>query len=178
MAAGRRLTPSERWNRALGPLFECSLRSHCEHRQTSRVPAGAAATPGSRAPRYFQGGPVPFYFVKVTNLSSARDVVITHVWFEAAPTVHPLLRERPLPQRLRPDETWEAWIPAADLAHPRRRTVSRVLSGGIHSHGGAGKRDRFGHHAGEVAGAASDVRSPGATSWLNKSSRSRVQKRA
>jgi hypothetical protein len=27
----------------------------------------------------FQGGPVPFHFVKVTNLSSARDVVITHV---------------------------------------------------------------------------------------------------
>jgi hypothetical protein len=27
----RRLTPSERWNRALGPLFGCSLRSRCEH---------------------------------------------------------------------------------------------------------------------------------------------------
>ena len=66
---------------------------------------------------YFQGGPVPFYFVKVRNLSSARDVVITHVWFEAAPPVHLLLKERPLPKRLRPDETWEAWIPAADLAH-------------------------------------------------------------
>lgn len=66
---------------------------------------------------YFQGGPFPFYFVKVTNQSSARDVVITHVWFEAAPPVHLLLKERPLSKRLRPDETWEAWIPAADLAH-------------------------------------------------------------
>ena len=37
---------------------------------------------------FFQSGPVPFYFVKVTNLSSARDVVITHGWFEAAPPVH------------------------------------------------------------------------------------------
>jgi hypothetical protein len=66
---------------------------------------------------FFQGGPVPFYFVKVTNLSFARDVVITHVWFEAAPPVHLLLDERPLPKRLRPGETWEAWISAADLAH-------------------------------------------------------------
>jgi len=66
---------------------------------------------------YFQDGLVPFYFVKVTNLSSSRDVVITHVWFEAAPPVHLLLEERPLPKRLLPDETWEAWIPAADLAH-------------------------------------------------------------
>ena len=77
---------------------------------------------------FLQGGPVPFYFVKVTNLSSARDVVITHVWFEAAPPVHLLLKERPLPKRLRPDETWEAWMPAADLAHdPDVERSGRVL---------------------------------------------------
>ncbi len=77
---------------------------------------------------YFQGGSVPFYFVKVTNLSSSRDVVITHVWFEAAPPVHLLLQERPLPKRLRPDETWEAWMPAADLAHaPDVERSGRVL---------------------------------------------------
>ena len=66
---------------------------------------------------YLEDGSVPFYFMKVTNLSSARDVVITNVWFEAAPPVHLLLPERPLPKRLRPDETWEAWIPATELAH-------------------------------------------------------------
>jgi hypothetical protein len=66
---------------------------------------------------YLQDGSVPFYFVKVTNLSSARDVVITNVWFEAAPPVHLLLPERPLPKRLLSDETWEAWIPATELAH-------------------------------------------------------------
>ena len=77
---------------------------------------------------FFQSGPVPFYFVKVTNLSSARDVVITHVWFEAAPPVHLLLEERPLPKRLRPAETWEAWIPAADLAHAQYvERLGRVL---------------------------------------------------
>ena len=71
---------------------------------------------------FLQGGPVPFYFVKVTNLSSARDVVITHVWFEAAPPVHLLLEERPLPKRLRPDETLSliastmAWVYADEMA--------------------------------------------------------------
>ena len=38
-------------------------------------------------------------------------------WFEAAPPVHLLAKERSLPKRLRPEETWEAWMPAADLAH-------------------------------------------------------------
>jgi hypothetical protein len=77
---------------------------------------------------FLHGGPVPFYFVKVTNLSSARDVVITHVWFEAAPPVHLLLEERPLPKRLRPDETWEAWLLAADLAHAQDvERLGRVL---------------------------------------------------
>jgi hypothetical protein len=42
--------------------------------------------------------------------------------------VHLLLKERPLPKRLRPDETWEAWIPAADLAHAQDvERLGRVL---------------------------------------------------
>ncbi len=43
--------------------------------------------------------------------------MITHVWFDAAPPVHLLLPERPLPKRLLPDETWESWIAATELAH-------------------------------------------------------------
>jgi hypothetical protein len=57
------------------------------------------------------------YFVKVTNLSSKRDVEITHVWFEGDPPVYTVGTYRPLPQRLRPDETWEGWVKAIDLAH-------------------------------------------------------------
>ena len=57
----------------------------------------------------------PFYFIKVTNLSR-RDLEITHVWFATNPPVYVLLAERPLPTRLRPDETWEAWVDAAALA--------------------------------------------------------------
>jgi len=58
----------------------------------------------------------PFYFIKVTNLSRDRDIGITHVWFASKPPVDVLLAERPLPTRLRPDETWEAWVDAAKLA--------------------------------------------------------------
>jgi hypothetical protein len=59
----------------------------------------------------------PYYFVKVTNLSQNRDIVISHVWFEADPPVHLVRPERPLPARLRPAETWESWVDAAALAH-------------------------------------------------------------
>lgn len=65
---------------------------------------------------FFQGGSDPFFFVKVTNVSPTREVEITHVWFEADPRVDVLLAERPLPARLRLDETWEGWTPAAQLA--------------------------------------------------------------
>ena len=58
-----------------------------------------------------------YYFVKVTNLSQARDIEITHVWFDADPPVTLLMPERPLPTRLRPDETWEGWVEAAALTH-------------------------------------------------------------
>ena len=57
----------------------------------------------------------PFYFIKVTNLSQ-HDIEITHVWFATNPPVYVLLAERPLPTRLRPNATWEAWVDAAKLA--------------------------------------------------------------
>ena len=67
---------------------------------------------------FFVGQAPPyFYFVKITNLSQGRDIEITHVWFATSPPVHLLLPERPLPARLRPDETWEGWADAAALAH-------------------------------------------------------------
>jgi hypothetical protein len=58
--------------------------------------------------------PRPFYFIKITNLSR-RDIEITHVWFATNPPVYVLLAERPLPTRLQPDETWEAWVDAEKL---------------------------------------------------------------
>jgi len=51
-----------------------------------------------------------FYFVNVTNLSRSREIEITHIWFDCKPQVHCLPPERPLPKRLKPDETWETWV--------------------------------------------------------------------
>jgi TIR domain len=64
-----------------------------------------------------KAGASPYYFVKVTNLLQSRDIEVTHVWFDADPPVHLVLRERPLPARLQPNETWEGWVDAAAVAH-------------------------------------------------------------
>ena len=103
----------------LGPLLWIvdGLRSFQQNRRRVSVLVHLGFFAG-QAPPYF-------YFVKVTNLSRGRDIEITHVWFAADPPVHLLLPERPLPARLRPDETWEGWANAAALAH-----ASNVERGG------------------------------------------------
>ena len=55
------------------------------------------------------------FFIKVTNLSPQREVEITHLWFETDPPTKILNPVRPLPARLRLDETFETWIPVADV---------------------------------------------------------------
>jgi hypothetical protein len=59
----------------------------------------------------------PYYFMKVTNLSQNREIWIEHVWLEGDPRVNVVMPERPLPARLRPDETWEGWRSTAELSH-------------------------------------------------------------
>ena len=49
-------------------------------------------------------------FFNLTNLSKAREIEITHVWIASSPPVAALQTERPLPKRLKPDESWETWI--------------------------------------------------------------------
>jgi hypothetical protein len=55
------------------------------------------------------------YFINVTNLSMSREVEVTHVWFECAPRIDVFPVERPLPKRLKVDETWETWVRANTL---------------------------------------------------------------
>jgi hypothetical protein len=65
---------------------------------------------------YFQGSPEKCYFVNVTNTSHNRDLEITHVWFQCPSGQVPALQpSRPLPKRLKPDETWETWVAARYL---------------------------------------------------------------
>ena len=72
-------------------------------------------------------GSEPHYFMKVTNISEGRDIEITHVWYEGNPQVSLLGHIRPLPARLRPDETWEDWVRVADVAHiPEVAQAGRV----------------------------------------------------
>jgi serine/threonine-protein kinase len=49
-------------------------------------------------------------FVNATNLSETTDREITHIWIEARPKVYVDNPRRPLPKRLKPQETWETWI--------------------------------------------------------------------
>ena len=69
------------------------------------------------------------YFVNVTNTSHQREIEVTHVWFDVEPVQHAMPPDRPLPKRLRLDETWETWVETdrlpADL-HERAFTLARA----------------------------------------------------
>ena len=84
---------------------------------------------------YFRGGNIPHLFVKVTNLSATRETEITHVWFEVDPRVDVVLPDRPLPARLRPDETWEGWAeitgPLAGINDAERLARVRLPNGKV-----------------------------------------------
>lgn len=64
------------------------------------------------------------FFVKVTNLSPAREIEVTHVWFQTEPPVHVFNHDRPLPARLRLDETYETWCPVVSV--PEIANVERL----------------------------------------------------
>lgn len=75
------------------------------------------------------------YFVKATNVSRNRDMELTHVWFACVPEVQALAPERPLPKRLKPDESWETWVDAGrlppDLGTRALKLARARLSSGI-----------------------------------------------
>ena len=54
-------------------------------------------------------------FINATNLSENVDREVTHVWIETSPKIHIENPRRPLPKRLRPQETWETWIELRQL---------------------------------------------------------------
>jgi hypothetical protein len=55
------------------------------------------------------------YFINVTNLSLQRDAVVTHVWMDCGGKIQILNLSRPLPHRLKPEESWETWIEVKSL---------------------------------------------------------------
>jgi hypothetical protein len=69
----------------------------------------------------------PCFFVNVVNSSQTSDIEITHVWYEGSTRVDVLEARRPLPRRLRPNESWETWIRSANLpSDPNPCTNFRV----------------------------------------------------
>ena len=62
----------------------------------------------------------------MTNLSRDSDAEVTHIWIEAQPRIHVLNDRRPLPKRLKPQETWETWIELWDL--PSELLNDRIYS--------------------------------------------------
>lgn len=98
----------------LGPLTGALAGWH-QRRRRLRVLVHRAA---------FVGDSSEHVFIKVTNLSDRREVEVTHIWFATDPPVHVLNPSRPLPARLRLDETFETWIPVADV--PEAADIERL----------------------------------------------------
>jgi len=69
----------------------------------------------------FYSGPECF-FINVANLSKDREVELTHVWFDCAPKVPVIQPDRMLPQRLKPDESWETWVEVDEIPNGVRET--------------------------------------------------------
>ena len=55
------------------------------------------------------------YFFTVTNVSHDREIEVTHVWIDGPTQIPAIQPDRPLPKRLKPDESWETWIDVAKV---------------------------------------------------------------
>ena len=64
---------------------------------------------------YFIGNPVEYFFIKLVNITPEVDVEVTHVWYKNGCRVDIL--SRPLPVRLRPNETWETYVATSIIPH-------------------------------------------------------------
>lgn len=86
--------------------------------------------------RAFFGNGKECLFFNVTNLSKDRNIVVTHIWIEATHQISVMQKDRPLPKRLEPDETWETWIeirqlPEMILNNPFKTARLRLSSGRV-----------------------------------------------
>lgn len=64
---------------------------------------------------HFEDDKEECFFINLTNVSRDRDIEITHIWFESDSQIHVMREDRKLPKRLKPDETWETWLPVNQL---------------------------------------------------------------
>ena len=62
---------------------------------------------------YFVSNPMEYFFIKIVNVTAGSDVEVTHVWYQNGARVDILIR--PLPVRLRPNQTWETYVPTRSI---------------------------------------------------------------
>ena len=62
---------------------------------------------------YIHGNSEKQIFVNVANLSTRRSVELGAAWIEGPRRIPILNPWRPLPETLRPGESWETWLPLA-----------------------------------------------------------------
>jgi hypothetical protein len=77
------------------------------------------------------------FFLNATNLSRDREIEITHIWFDSQPQVPVIQPDRPLPKRIRPDETWETWIEVSSIPteirnHAHKMARARLSTGKVY----------------------------------------------
>jgi hypothetical protein len=89
-------------------------------RNSARLPSSKLRLTVHRA-FFLPGGPECF-FINVTNLGDS-DLVVTHIWIATTPEAHVIQRDRPLPKRLQPQETWESWIRVEEVPTSARDVV-------------------------------------------------------
>ncbi len=86
--------------------------------------------------RAFFGNGKECFFLNVTNLLKERKIEVTHIWFEANQQIAVMQKDRPLPKRLEPDETWETWIevrllPEFIISNPYKTARLRLSTGKV-----------------------------------------------
>ena len=90
-----------------------------------------------RVHRAFFGTGEECFFVNLTNRSSKRDLEVTHVWFQTdRDQIQVLQSQRTLPVHLKPEQSWETWLPVADLPEAFRPVAltlvrARLSSGAV-----------------------------------------------
>jgi len=78
----------------------------------------------------------PCFFINVVNASQTTDIEITHVWYANSTRVDILEARRPLPRRLRPNESWETWIQTINIPfdpNPFTKFHVRISTGEVFS---------------------------------------------
>ena len=87
---------------------------------------------------FFSGSTTEYYFINITNVSPARPLEVTHVWYEDDKNNHVLVAQpsRKLPVRLDLDQSWETWIavnelPVDNREHAYQSFYARISTGDV-----------------------------------------------